>query len=101
MESNIDNTNNSTEKPNRLRQILTQIFCTKIGWLFLTLALAVVFGVIADRTDCNWCSIAMYICFIYPVVLTLIMLVYAWIINPLRDYRENKKLKEQNKNNNA
>lgn len=89
------------EKPNRLRQILVQIFCTKIGWLFLTLGLAVIFGVLADRLDCVWCSYVMYTCLIYPVVLTIIMIIYAWIINPLRDYRENKKLREQNKSNDA
>lgn len=83
----------------KLKNILVQIFCTKIGWLLLTIVLAVVFGVIAQNTDYEWCAYAMYICFLYPVGLTIVMIVYAWIINPLRDYRENKKLMEQNKNN--
>lgn len=82
-----------------MKKVLVQIFCTKIGWLGVTLLLAFIFGLIADRTDCDWCAYVMYACFAYPVGLTIVMIVYAWIINPLRDYRENKKLREQNKNN--
>ena len=88
----------SNEKKSRLRQILVQIFCTKIGWLLISLLSAFIFGIIADRTDCEWCSYVMYASFVYPVILTLIMIVYAWFINPIRDWKENKKLREQNKN---
>jgi hypothetical protein len=79
----------------KLIHIFIQIFCTKIGWLFFCLLLTIIFGILANYYD--WCEIAMFICFIYPVVLTLIMIVYAFVINPLRDYKENKKIKEQYK----
>lgn len=77
----------------RLRQALAQIFLTKIGWLLLTLFLAIVFGVLANYID--WCEYAMYICFLYPVGLTLVMMVYGWIINPIRIYKEQKRIREQ------
>lgn len=75
----------------KTRQILTQIFCTKVGWLGITLLCAIVFGLLSSVID--WCEIAMYISFIYPVVLLLIMMVYAWIINPIREYKKNKSVK--------
>ena len=76
----------------KTRHWLLQIFATKIGWLAITLLLAIVFGILGNYYD--WAAIAMYICFLYPVGLTLVMIVYAWIINPLRDYKERKKFKE-------
>lgn len=79
----------------KFKRILIQIFCTKIGWLFLTLVLAVVFGILANYY--YWCEIAMFICFAYLIVFTLISIVYGWIINPMRDYKNNKKIKEQYK----
>lgn len=62
--------------------IFQQIFCTKIGWLFICLFLTVVFGVLSNWF--YWAEYAMYISLAYPVVLSVIMLIYAWIINPLR-----------------
>lgn len=38
----------SNEKKSRLRQILVQIFCTKIGWLLISLLSAFIFGVIIN-----------------------------------------------------
>ena len=61
---------------------LQQVFGTKIGWLFICLFLTVVFGVLANWID--WCEYAMFISLIYPVCLSIIMIVYAWIINPLK-----------------
>ncbi len=80
----------------KLRFILTQIFCTKIGWLVLCLVLAFVFGCLATEYDFFWCQVAMYVSFAYPVILTVVMLIFAFFINPIREYRENKKLRDQN-----
>lgn len=84
----------------KLKQILVQIFCTKIGWLLLTLCLAVIFGVLAENFDCEWCDIVMYVCFLYPVGLTLVMIAYGWVINPIRDRKESKRMAEQYKKDN-
>lgn len=81
-----------------LKRIFLQIFTTKIGWLGITLAGAVIFGILANYYD--WCEYAMYVCFTYPLVLTLIGIVYGGIINPLRDRKERlqrqKDYKDQN-----
>jgi len=82
----------------RLRYVLVQIFCTKLGWLLLTLFLSIVFGVLANYID--WCEYAMFICLSYPVGLTLVMMVYGWIINPIREWKKIKQMKEQYKKDN-
>jgi hypothetical protein len=63
--------------------MLQQIFCTKIGWLFIFLFLSLVFGILSNWID--WCEYAMFISLIYPVGLSLVMIVYAWIINPIKN----------------
>lgn len=72
---------------------LLQIFATKLGWLIFTLFLSVVFGILANWYD--WAEIAMFISWLYPVGLALVMMAYGWVINPIREYRENKKLKNK------
>jgi hypothetical protein len=82
-------------KNKKLEHWLLQIFATKIGWLAISLLSALTFGLLANIYD--WAYWPAILSWVYPVVLTLIMIVYAWIINPIRDYKETKKLKEQNK----
>lgn len=62
--------------------ILQQIFCTKIGWVFICAFFSIVCGILTNWFD--WAYIGVLVSMAYPVILTLIMLVYAWIINPLR-----------------
>jgi len=63
--------------------ILQQIFCTKIGWLFICLFLSVLFGTLSNWID--WCEYAMYVSLIYPAGLSVVMIIYAWIINPIKN----------------
>ena len=72
-----------------MRKVLVQIFCTKVGWLGFSLLMAIIFGLLSNFFD--WCETAMYISFIYPVGLLLVMMAYAWVINPIREYKKNKK----------
>lgn len=82
-------------KNKKLEHWLLQIFATKIGWLGISLLGMIVFGLLSNIYE--WAEIAMFISLIWPVTFTLIAIVYALIINPIRDYKETKKLKEQNK----
>lgn len=77
---------------NKLKKWLLQIFATKIGWLALTLLSAVLFGVLSNWFD--WAQLPVFICLIYPFGLTIILIVYAWIINPIKDWKQNKKFKK-------
>lgn len=74
---------------NKMKTWLLQIFTTKIGWLGLTLFLSVVFGILANFY--SWAETAMFICWLYPVGLTIVMIVYGWIINPIKKYMSKKK----------
>lgn len=62
--------------------VFNQIFCTKIGWLFISLIFTFIFGCLTNWFD--WAIYGVYISLVYPVLLGLIMIVYAWIINPLK-----------------
>ena len=74
---------------------LLQIFATKIGWLAISAVLIVTFGILANFYP--WAETAVLISLIYPIVLTLIMLVYAWIINPIKAIKEKLNEKQANK----
>ena len=76
-------------KNKKLEKLLLQIFTTKIGWLGISLLGLIVFGILSNFYE--WALIPMYVSLIWPVIFTLIAIVYAWIINPIRDYKENKK----------
>ncbi len=71
---------------------LLQIFATKIGWLGISLLSMVTFGILGNFYD--WAQTATLISLIYPVILTLIMIVYAFIINPINDLKERRKNKK-------
>lgn len=73
----------------KLKKTLLQIFGTKIGWLFISLFLTVIFGVLSNFYD--WAEIPMFISLIYPVGLSLVMIVYAWIINPINEQKNKGK----------
>jgi len=79
------------------RLIWVYIVHTKIGKLVLSLLLAFIFGVLAENTEVEWFDYAMYAMLVYPVGLTLVMIAYAWVINPLRDLKERRKEREKNK----
>ncbi len=79
----------------KLFKILAQIFCTKIGLFFVTILLAFGFGLLSNYYD--WAWLAMYISLIYPLALVIILIIYATIINPLRERKETKKLRDENK----
>lgn len=82
----------------KFKNILVQIFCTKIGWLIVCFLLALIFGLLSNYYD--WAEIVMYICMVYPFVLALVAIAYGWIINPIRDYKNDKKIREQYKKEN-
>ena len=82
-------------KNKKLEHWLLQIFATKIGWLGLSLLGMVVFGLLSNIYE--WAEIGVFISLIWPVTFTLIAIAYAWVINPIRAYKETKKMKGQNK----
>lgn len=68
---------------------LLQIFATKIGWLGIDFLLMIIFAILSKYY--MWAGDAVLITTIYPIVLTLIGIAYAFVINPMREYKERKK----------
>ena len=79
----------------KIKSILVQIFATNIGWLIISLLMILVFIILSDKYA--WADTAIYICLIYPIGYTLTVCIYAWIINPIRNRKQNKNLNDGNK----
>lgn len=60
------------------------LFKNKLFWLDVSMICFVVFGVIQNWF--NWALTPMYISIIYPIILGIVMIIYAFIINPLKNY---------------
>ena len=58
--------------------------------MVISLLLTGVFVVLSDFYE--WAELGIYICLIYPVVLLIVLIIHAWILNPIRERKENKKL---------
>ena len=67
------------------KQFLIQTFYTKIGWLVICLICVVITGTLSNWI--NWMKYLMFIFLIYPIILSLIMIIYAWIINPYKAWK--------------
>lgn len=68
-----------------LIDIFLQIFCTKIGWVIICIFLAGLSTWFFDYPVEGYILIALMS---YPVGLTLVMIVFALIINPIRDRKK-------------
>ena len=64
-------------------------------WLWPCLIISVIFAIIYRSSEyyAHWAYVGMLICWIYPVLLTIVGIVFAWIINPIRALI--KKIKER------
>lgn len=73
----------------KTKRILLQIFATKIGWLAICSILVVLFSLLSRIYP--WAETMMAISAIYPIVMSITLLVFGLIINPIRSYKENQK----------
>ncbi len=77
-----------------------QLFCTKIGWVFISMICVVVFGCLSpygilSEYGADWCLYPMLAGLVYLLGISLIMIAYAWVINPINSYKERKKEKSK------
>jgi hypothetical protein len=70
---------------------LLQIFATKIGWLAISFLTIIIFGALSNVY--SWAGDVAMIAGLYPIVLILILIIFGWVINPIRDYIASKKNK--------
>lgn len=92
---------------NILNKILTglkYVVLTNLGRIITLMLLAPLFDYLSQNASNDTVGQVFYIAFLVCVgallLYTLVFIVFAWIINPIRDYRENKKIREEWKNKN-
>jgi len=75
-----------------MKKVFQWIFLTNIGKLITSLALSAISLFLANYI--NYMEyVAIFFFVIFPLPWFLIAMVYAWIINPLRDRKESKQMK--------
>lgn len=79
----------------KIYDALRWLVCTKLGWLIISMIWGGIFLVIDNTQDSYWALILAAPAVLYAVGLFLVMMVYAYILNPLREYKETKKIKDQ------
>ena len=84
---------------NKIKEILKKgweyIYHTKMGKLIASLLLAVGSFGMANIWDFMFYVGLVFL--IYPIGLFLVMMAYAWVINPIRDWKESQKAKSKAK----
>lgn len=73
-----------------------QLFRTKLGWLLVSVLWVAAWMVVYENSEGEWAFWVASPGLAYMLGLTLVMIAYAWIINPIRDYRNNRKLRDKN-----
>jgi hypothetical protein len=77
-----------------MKNILLMLLFSKLGLLLLSLIFVLIFGITASITNYEWANIGLYISLIYPIGLAFLMIIYAWFINPIKQFYKNKKIKK-------
>lgn len=76
----------------KFKQLLIQLFCTYIGWLFISIILIIVFGLLSTHSTfiTGWIifDYLMILPGAYIAILTIVMMAYAWIINPWKNRKK-------------
>ena len=68
---------------------------TKLGWLLISFIWLGIFMIIDDNIESNWAFWTAMPALVYIVGLCLVMIAYGWVINPIREYKETKKLRNK------
>jgi len=75
----------------KIKQILLQIFATKIGWAGISILLVIIFGSLSTHSTFIengyvWCDYAVFAPLAYLLGLSITMIAYALIINPIKKF---------------
>ena len=81
---------------NKLRWLVK----TKMGWLIISAIWFAVFRIIDSNIESDWAWWVSMPAAVYLVGLFLVMMAYAWVINPLREYKNKEKFKDNLKKDN-
>ncbi len=83
---------------------LKYMVLTHLGRIITLMLLAPLFSHLSDIAANDTTGYVFYIAFLVCIgallLYTLVFIAFAWVINPIREYKENKKIKEEWKNKN-
>jgi len=77
----------------KILNALKWLISTKLGWLIISFLWIGTFMIIDDNIESGWAFWVAMPGFAYMIGLFLVLISYAWVINPIREYKENKKLR--------
>jgi len=84
----------------KIKDALFWLTHTKLGWLLISFAWMALFLAIDNNIESSWAFWVATPAIAYMVGLTLVMIAYAWVINPIREHKEDKKIREEYKKKN-
>jgi len=71
--------------------MLKELLKNKIFWLAISVLIIMISGILYGVFDIVVFGTVFLISLIYPLVLIVIMILFAWIINPLRTWIKRRK----------
>lgn len=74
-----------------IKNIWSFLIGSKFGWVILGFIWMAIFLTIDNIFDADWAFYTGMIGVAFNFVMTIIFIIYAWIINPIREYKERKK----------
>ena len=76
----------------KILNALKWLISTKLGWLIISFLWIGTFMIIDDNIKSGWAFWVAIPGFLYIIGLFLVMIAYAWVINPIRERKETKRL---------
>lgn len=80
---------------NKIKNVLFWLTHTKLGWFLISFAWGATFQIIDSFQESSWAFWVSLLGWAYVVGLMLVLIAYAWVINPIRERKESKKMKEE------
>lgn len=77
----------------KIKEMLFWATHTKLGWFLISFIWMSIFLAIDNNIESGWAFWVATPAIAYMLGLTLVMIAYAWVINPLRERKEDKKLR--------
>lgn len=69
---------------------MKKLLKNKLFWLLVSIIIMIPSIFLYRKTNIDFYNYVFLVALAYPVILTIIMLVYAWIINPIKSLKKRK-----------
>ena len=79
---------------NKVKKFFTWLVRTKLGWCLISFIWIVIWMGVYNHTAGDWPFWVAVPGMAYLVGLTLVMMAYGWVINPIREWKKRRKNKK-------